>query len=148
MPPRKSIKSLYNLCIDHVLEVIHMYVVKHQKNFIPLRKYLIGLLHGGIREHLIDRAVTNYRSDFHNFFLSFMVLLSVINVILFSSEVFDLLDILELLADSTTKKLQLKKKGEFLTGFQSAQLYSRIEGSNIIGLHELHVKVINLHLFI
>ncbi|XP_014270322.1 uncharacterized protein [Halyomorpha halys] len=118
MPPPRPIKTLYSLCIDDVLKVIHMYVVNHQKNFVPLRKYLIGLLHGGIREHLIDRAVTNY-----------------------SSKVFDLLDILELLADSTTKKLQLKKNGEFLTGFQSAQLYSRIEGSNIIGLHELHVKV-------
>lgn len=61
---------------------------------------------------------------------------------IFSLNVIDLLDILELLADSTTKKLQLKKNGEFLTGLQSSQLYSKIDGANIIGLNELHVKVI------
>ena len=64
MPPLKKIPTLYHLCINNVLEMIHDYVVKNQKNCVPLRKYIIGLLHGGIREHLIDRAVTNYRFDF------------------------------------------------------------------------------------
>lgn len=122
MAPIKPVRTLYDFSLDEVLKVIHGYILKAHKNLAPFRKQLIGTLHAGIREHLIERAVSNY-----------------------SPNVFDLLDFLELLADSSTRKLHLKKKEEFLTGFQSGQLYSRIDGSNIIGLHELHVKVLVEH---
>lgn len=67
----------------------------------------------------------------------------------FSSNILDVLDIIELLADSSIKQLQIMQTsmpgGLTHAGCFSGQLFSKIDSANIIGLHKLIVKV---HLFI
>ncbi|KAK9503599.1 hypothetical protein O3M35_010127 [Rhynocoris fuscipes] len=128
MAPLKPVRTLYDLSLDSVLETVHTYVVKRQGELVKYRKFLIKILHGAIRETLIERAVNKY-----------------------SSNVLDVLDIVELLADSSIKQLQIiimqHVPGVLShTGCFSGQLFSKIDSANIIGLHKLIVKVqVDLH---
>ncbi|XP_014245865.1 uncharacterized protein LOC106664554 [Cimex lectularius] len=117
MSPLKPVRSLYNYAVDQVLKTIYEILKNREKDLEPLRKHLINLLHGGIREHIIDKAVSDY-----------------------GSSVCDILDIVELLADSSIQELQLLKvyQGH---NFQNGELFSRLNNSNIIGLRKLNLKV-------
>ncbi|XP_073986169.1 uncharacterized protein [Rhodnius prolixus] len=127
MAPLKPVRTLFDLSSDSVLETVHTYVVKRQGELGKYRKFLINILHSAIRETLIERAVNMY-----------------------SSNILDVLDIIELLADSSIKQLQIMQTsmpgGLTHAGCFSGQLFSKIDSANIIGLHKLIVKVhVDLH---
>uniref|UniRef100_T1HI11 Uncharacterized protein n=1 Tax=Rhodnius prolixus TaxID=13249 RepID=T1HI11_RHOPR len=122
MAPLKPVRTLFDLSSDSVLETVHTYVVKRQGELGKYRKFLINILHSAIRETLIERAVNMY-----------------------SSNILDVLDIIELLADSSIKQLQIMQTsmpgGLTHAGCFSGQLFSKIDSANIIGLHKLIVKI-------
>uniref|UniRef100_A0A0A9YBY2 Arginine repressor n=2 Tax=Lygus hesperus TaxID=30085 RepID=A0A0A9YBY2_LYGHE len=116
MAPLKPVKSLYDSCMSNVLLSLQSYLDKRPDDISGLKKLLLTLLHGGIREQLIERAILQNRAPTSS----------------------AILDIIELLADSSVKQLQFSSAQ---SGFSSRELFDTLNASNITGLNKLNLKV-------
>ncbi|XP_067014600.1 uncharacterized protein [Anabrus simplex] len=121
MPPFMQVQSLYASCLEMVFDSIYEAVQISSSDSIELwRKIVQSDLHSGIREHLLQIATMYCRRN-----------------------VYTLLDLLGVLLDKTTRKLDHSRGNDdaWLPVEQCAAFFSRLDQCSATGLQELTIKV-------
>jgi hypothetical protein len=141
MAPRKPVESLYNLCVESVLKDVRKR--KLCEDCTVLRKHLISYLPGTVRSYVVDKAVAKYSWVIK---LELVILVVMIHssiwfvIFYFSVNVRELSDLVALFGDQTTKRLNISEHYH-MSSYESKNLFTIIDNSDIIGLHELDIKV-------
>ncbi|XP_071440520.1 uncharacterized protein [Hetaerina americana] len=119
MPPYIKVPSLYIICVNNFTKILHEYVFSESKeNISKLRTLVQSSLHAGIKQHLVEIATRNYKNT-----------------------IFVLFDLLEILLDRYTTRLNTIDEDNRLWLSECAGLFSRLEQCQAIGLEELSVRV-------
>ncbi|XP_065348226.1 uncharacterized protein LOC135944920 [Cloeon dipterum] len=131
MPPVIPVKSLYSIVLDKVTSTLYHSAATGNFNSDDVRKYLLRVLHSGIRQDLISSATKKYKAD--------------TGTVRFSTackyNTYKLFDLIGLVLDSTIRRLHPIDQDSFLWINECHELFSCLENCQAVGLEELSVRV-------